>query len=533
METQNIFLIGPQATGKHFIGRESMLQRLQSVIDFGRSHQAISLVGLSRVGKSSLIANAFSEDIVHRRGGIYVSIVLTEHLNYILFLRAIINGLKDGLEQFFSEQKNDLLLARQFEKALLAQNDENGYLLLCLSIKGILQLLKRKNIGVLLVIDEFDGATHLFEKKKQYFEFIRTIASSAEYAVNTILVSRRNLEIIEECSPENSTFNGVFDRITLTGFDDTDLQKYFCILRDAGIQINSDIAKHLQYYAGRIPYLLSIFGYYLVNSEHHDLLPNSIDAIYRANKLMFEVYFDRLVKQLVHDSLYCSLLQIVRDRNSSGSEVTALAAMGFLEYNGLEAYSVCPYFTTKMLACAENEHQEGFAMEIKNERIMVLASYISENLILRVNYADAALHENEPGKKRTYEKRKEKIESAIVDYSVELNSILPDSMSLNEVLGTDLAIVMQLGIKHIADSDSKMLTAAFEEVCASYESKHIIGDAENEQIERYKAEAGASVTGKLELTIPIIPLLLNYKTDVSLNLNLKKVIRMFFSKIKK
>ena len=57
----NIFKIGPQVTGESFIGRKELLSYFKKLFLDGNSRVAKSIIGITRIGKSSLISNVFKD----------------------------------------------------------------------------------------------------------------------------------------------------------------------------------------------------------------------------------------------------------------------------------------------------------------------------------------------------------------------------------------------------------------------------------------------------------------------------------------
>ena len=63
----NIFKIGSQVTGESFIGRKEYLNTFKKLFLDNNNRVAKSIIGITRIGKSSLIANIFnniSDDIL-------------------------------------------------------------------------------------------------------------------------------------------------------------------------------------------------------------------------------------------------------------------------------------------------------------------------------------------------------------------------------------------------------------------------------------------------------------------------------------
>lgn len=256
---KNVFKIGGQVTGESFIGREKFVRELHKTYVEDGTCVARAYVGLTRMGKTSAIKNALYD--LPKKNVIYIYEDLGECSEYEDLWRDIAGKIRTHLEMI------GRIPDRYLDGFLIMESKELKWPELRQSIKGIFSYIARLNIRTVLVLDEFDNAKKLFDKRTERFELFRTIVSDAAYKVSAITISRRPLKIIEEGVDASSTFHGVFDSRPFRGFDDHDMAEYFAVIEDScGIQLSDDQKQRIIYYAGNAPYLLSIIGKNIIDT---------------------------------------------------------------------------------------------------------------------------------------------------------------------------------------------------------------------------------------------------------------------------
>lgn len=287
----NIFQIGGQVSGVSFIGRSLFVKSIRKSFIESEMRTAKSIVGLTRMGKSSAIVNSFLDvpDNI-----IYVYEDLNEWSTYNELWQDICCDIREQLEKlnvniksidkYFADMNADLLPWIKMNR----------------SIKKIFGFLSEINIKTILVLDEFDNATKIFNEGTKHFELFRTIFSDGKYNVSAITISRRNLYTIEGATYQSSTFHGVLDIVPFKGFDELDMAQYFDVFGKYGIELDESQKYKIIYYAGNAPYLLSIIGHYIVeaaaSSEEID-----IDRIFLNKCKAINDYYRDCIKQLERD----------------------------------------------------------------------------------------------------------------------------------------------------------------------------------------------------------------------------------------
>jgi len=340
MIRKNVFQVGNIVSGESFIGRRDILEVVRERALSAGEMGSMSLVGLTRTGKSSVVFNACDPAVLREFGIIYVLIDLNEEVDYISFWKSVVSEIHDQVYNIF--RLEDRRLYGFFEQIEQCVRYEKLKTLL----KNLFKQLKALHRPVLLVIDEFDGATKVFERNKHYFELLRTLTSyPMTYGLTAIVVSRRSLHVIEECTPGNSTFHGIYEAKPISGFLDDDMVIYYTVLESYDIFLDDEQKKLLQFYCGRLPYLLSLFGSHLVEAKLKcDEFP-SMEFI--SNKLSYAIhrYHEDVLNQLVHDQHLDLLINLLEGKAVASEIIEMFKEMGLVgDYYGTP-YTVTPHFT--------------------------------------------------------------------------------------------------------------------------------------------------------------------------------------------
>ena len=333
---KKIFQIGGQVTGESFIGRKKMLKEFRRDFIENNIRTAKSIIGLTRMGKTSAIINVF-ENCPERI--IYVYVVLKEYSHYDEIWQFICSEIREQLEKL----KIDTDSIQEFFDAV--ETDNVRWIKMMNAIKTIFAYLSDIELKTVLVLDEFDSAKELFTHTK-HFELFRSIFSDAKYNVSAVTISRRNLYSIEGATYQSSTFHGVLDIIPFKGFDDDDMKEYFDVFKNAGITINDEQKQKIIYYAGNVPFLLSIMGHYIFNAAEagEDI---DIEKIFQNRCRSINDYYRECIKHLERDNELKRIIPFILGPNIgvTKSDKDELFNLGyFREVNG-NLIAVSEYFT--------------------------------------------------------------------------------------------------------------------------------------------------------------------------------------------
>lgn len=290
----NIFQVGGQVTGNSFLGRKSLLNKFRKIYLDENSRVCKSIVGLTRIGKSS-----FANEVFHHvpQNLLLVKEDFKEITSYGELWQDISITLEEKLKErnlFKTDLSECFTVTQSFQDV--------PWIKFIRYVKKLFSKIKESNLKIIFVFDEFDYAQELFENETKYYELFRTIFSSSEYNISALLISRRSLHVIEGATYQSSTFHGVFDPVQFSGFDDDDINEYFSVFEKYGIKLNYEDRTAIEFYAGRLPYLLSVLGHYIVDEYAFKNICINIHELFITKCKAINNYYRDCIKHLERDN---------------------------------------------------------------------------------------------------------------------------------------------------------------------------------------------------------------------------------------
>lgn len=355
----NIFVVGSEVKGESQIGYKRYLDQFTNILL--NTINNISITGLKRFGKTSIAKEVISRvKKESEKTVITIFIDLAKQRSFSDFLMAVRNGLEDEI------MGEDLLAEKIYENAIF-----NRYLDRLNSVEpesktyrdaleSIFKWITKRDIKVILVIDEFDAASDLY-KETADFEFLRDLSSNRDIGLSLVLVSRRQLYMIEKKNFNNSTFHGVVQTYPINGFVQEDLNDFFNILKDKyKIELNAYSRERLSYYCGQSPYLFSMFAYDIVDDNAIGKEIN-IDSIFRRREIDIENYYKSIFACLNNDMIEAEgaygevstvekLVGVIFGPKISvvENDISVLEKMGYLYSKEEMYYSISQHFTNAL-----------------------------------------------------------------------------------------------------------------------------------------------------------------------------------------
>lgn len=353
---KNIFVVGSEVKDESQIGYKRYLDQFVNILL--NTINNISITGLKRFGKTSIAKEVIVR--VQQKSDkkiIAIFIDLAKQRSFSDFLMAIRNGLEDEifgdncLSEIFYQST---IISRYLHRLDSVEPETKTYRD---ALESIFKWIAKQKIRVILAIDEFDAASNLF-KETADFEFLRDLSSNRDIGLSLVLISRRQLYMIEKKNFNNSTFHGVVQTYPIDGFDQTDLKEFFDVLNGKyGIKLNEYSRERLNYYCGKSPYLLSMFAYDIVedNARADEI---NIDSIYRRREIDIENYYKSIFACLNNDmidvegaygesSTVEKLVGVIVGPkiNVVENDISVLKKMGYLYSDGETYYSISQHFT--------------------------------------------------------------------------------------------------------------------------------------------------------------------------------------------
>lgn len=350
MAKKNIFVVGCEATGDSFFGRAHELSIFEDEL-IRSNNRGISLVGPTRIGKSSLIGE-LGKRLRELPKILWVTLSMGEMDDANSFWYSVCYEIQSTLEEK-GLVNNNLAMDLYWMDAVFST--QNWYIQMNRRLKILLTKLKKEDIVLILNLDEFDIAPQVFEQQTNHFQLLRSLYSGGDYNVKGILSSRRRLPMIESNSDGLSTFHGVFQERTLGAFTSEDMFEISSSLGDYDIFIAEDgeFFQRLYYYANNIPYLVGLCLHRLVEIYQGEMPLDAdlVDKIYDDLSPSIRSYYDDLIHRLRGDGLLedtCKLcvydlnyLETNRLNNSMEYAMGILESLGILykgNYQGVERY---------------------------------------------------------------------------------------------------------------------------------------------------------------------------------------------------
>lgn len=355
----NIFVVGSEVKGESQIGYRRYLEQFANILL--NTINNISITGLKRFGKTSLAKEVISRvKTESKKNVLAIFIDLAKQRSFPDFLMAIRNGLENeimGDDKLAETILNSTIFKRYFERLNSATPESKTYRD---SLESIFKWITKQEIRVILAIDEFDAASDIF-KETADFEFLRDLSSNRDIGLSLVLVSRRQLYMIEKKNFNNSTFHGVVQTYPINGFEQEDLNEFFCVLKKKyDIELNNYSRERLNYYCGQSPYLYSMFAYDIVDDKMADKEIN-IDSIYRRREIDIENYYKSIFACLNNDrvdvegaygevSTVEKLVGVIIGPKITvvENDISVLEKMGYLYSEEEMYYSISQHFTNAL-----------------------------------------------------------------------------------------------------------------------------------------------------------------------------------------
>lgn len=320
---------GKIVSGERFVGRKSIISKIRERIVSGSAN--VSLVGLPRMGKSSIAYQALMEnkDILAKSRIVPVFYTLTTSMDIPKFY--------DGLMRIIiRELKASQLVEDDVINTLCNFRNEYKISNEIYDVHDFIDTICQEKVRIIIILDEFDAASGIF-KSSGGFEDLRTLCYEGERSnfVSFLTTSRRSIQNIETTCG-NSTFYHLFayGEIPISVFNEEDIELYWKrvrkhLKRNYSKKLSEEIISVLNAYSGSQPFLMDI-----VNSEMLPFLfTNAQSPLSEINIKLEEQfkYFERVIndEELLDFATEILLGPVVSENIQS--EVDKLLRYGFIK----------------------------------------------------------------------------------------------------------------------------------------------------------------------------------------------------------
>ena len=289
--------------GDRFIGRKTIVNNIENRIVHPDNPGNLAIIGMHRIGKSSLAHKAIIEqkDNLTAKGILPIWMGVAPYDLSSDFFHALVKRCTREMKRlnWLSDEVQELA-----DYALETEDSWD-------EIKDFFIEVKEIGYRMLLILDEFDHTRHLF-KGNTAFQRLRELADYPDYGFSLVLTSRRSIRDIERLAGSTSPFHNIFQVQRLAMFNDEDLEIYFSLFASIGLQIADTDRERILFYCGAHPYLLEMLGCEIIemfrqNSEQETDVDEAANAVLQS---IFE-HYDDMIRLLREDGTLNKLLQIL------------------------------------------------------------------------------------------------------------------------------------------------------------------------------------------------------------------------------
>lgn len=342
MDFQNPFAnYGTIVSGNRFIGRKDDLRAIESRVIQPTEAGNLAIIGLPKIGKSSLVWKA----LIERKKELVAQKLLPIWINVGSygeapdFFRSLVTRCVDEMKElkWLSEPINKA--ASVILNGTLSGSGEYGH------IQRFFEKVRQADYRILFILDEFDHSRRLFKDNIVAFQRLRDLADNPSWRVNYVLTSRRNIRDIEVQTQASSTLESIFHKHYLGMFNDADLEAYFTRLTSAVASPSPGARERIAFYCGRWPYLLDMLGYGIVELHREGRDVNIDEAAYLVELSLLD-HFERTVNLLQEDGSLGKLLQILFGPvvDVKRSDVDEQLMYGLIKPTTQDYVGFCDYF---------------------------------------------------------------------------------------------------------------------------------------------------------------------------------------------
>ncbi|MBQ9277981.1 MAG: ATP-binding protein [Lachnospiraceae bacterium] len=253
---ENTFKINGIAVDDEIIGKKIEMEELKEEYLNGNNSVAYALVGLPKTGKTSFAKNIFKnkdEKIL------FIQCDLKMFKDYYGIWKNISTKIKRYIDNNFN--KDDLY--NSFIDSLYCLSgisNDMEWADFILYVEDVFVGLEELDVKIIFLFESFDFADKLFDDI-QMFQVFRDVLSIYSN-VSSLVISRTPLHRYK--NGQASGFYNIFKIINFGAFNENEMNEFTAKLLHYDISLSDEQINKLDYYSGGLPYLVSIFGHYII-----------------------------------------------------------------------------------------------------------------------------------------------------------------------------------------------------------------------------------------------------------------------------
>lgn len=332
---------GTVVHGERFVGRDHALDMLRQHLPIHAPGSSISIVGLPKVGKSSLLEHGLMQEEAR---------LLTDHV-LPLWVNVALHPTGVELFQAFVSRSASRL-ARLVENPASLEAAARQALVptpvwseLMDNVQEFFIEARRQSWSSVIVLDEFDEARHLYSGASigasSVFQGVRELANNPRAKVVFAIVTRRPVADIEQEAGGGSTLSEVLDKYRMPLFSAEETGSLLKRLAPVGVEVSDQLRERANEMCGGHPYLSSCFCYFVAERARLGRLLD-LDEVCGSRDLgtTFAEHYRKLDEFLRDVGLFEKLLEVIFGPQISVTQddVLALEAYGLIGTGKNEEY---------------------------------------------------------------------------------------------------------------------------------------------------------------------------------------------------
>lgn len=283
--------------GDRFVGREDFINKISERV-LGPTYGNLAIMGLPRVGKSSLVWHAImdrKEELIDIKT-IPIFFEAGSCMSSNEFFKKMVTLLYDELE-FICEDEKYQKFSVKIQESLKNEYDKD-------LIQKYFKLVKRFGYKTIFIFDEFDSVQSFFGKAD--FQLLRELSYNPDTHLCLVTCSRKTIEDIEVKDGAISNFAGTCSDLRLGMFSKEDVLEYW---NHFGKYWETDdtYKNAISYFTGNHPWLMD-----KINSQMFNLdITNDLFSKFDDVKLQLMEVLDNIVSTIEKEQLLDTAIQVV------------------------------------------------------------------------------------------------------------------------------------------------------------------------------------------------------------------------------
>jgi hypothetical protein len=336
---------GTLARGSNFAGRRRQIAIAQQRC-LGNEQACLAIVGMPRVGKSSLADRVFIEP----RRELFGRQVLTAWVQVSvqqkpaeLFVQIAWQTMESIREA--ARGGNGGSMVPLLERALVDVRADAEWVDLNLALARFFSAVRETGYRTVVVLDEFDHTRVIFRSMPAAFHLLRELGNNPTYGIGLVAVSRRPVAEIEEVAcPGNSNLDGIFLELQVPCFNDDEMRELLGPLDEIGAP-RSELDGVLSEYCGYQPYFATVVAFHAAQQWLTDRKLNMAEIIESAEPTLYREY-GHILALLEERGLKEKLLEVLFGPNLQvmPADLSQMRQYGIIRGRGDVYAAFAPHF---------------------------------------------------------------------------------------------------------------------------------------------------------------------------------------------